>query len=161
MPGLCVAGHCSCFASTLSLIFCCILRSCLHCAPALSFSDAFQAEEFCFSRATFSVENMATGVFFIVVSFLDFFSQFWVSPVSLPPILHSSASYYWFLYIFCRDVLAMPTWSQIAIWDIHPVFSLTTASVGARVFSRLAWSRKINLTAPSGSASWPISAICL
>ena len=46
-------------------------------------------------------------------------------------------------------------YSYVAVGDIHPVFSLTTASGRARVFSRLARSRKINLTAPSGSASWP------
>ena len=33
---------------------------------------------------------------------------------------------------------------------IHPVFSFIRASVGARVFSRLGRSRKINLTVPSG-----------
>ena len=33
----------------------------------------------------------------------------------------------------------------------RPVFSLIRASVGARVFSRLAWSREINLTVPSGA----------
>ena len=111
------------------------------------------------SREIFSVANMASGVFFVVASFPDFFSQFWVSPVSPPshPLFLCILS---MLFItVCRDVLAMPTWCLIAIGDIHPVFSLTNASVGARVFSRLARSRKINLTVPSGSASWPISAI--
>ena len=42
---------------------------------------------------------------------------------------------------------------------MQPVFFITAASIGARVFSRLARSRKINLTVPSGSASVPISAI--
>ena len=103
---------------------------------------------------------MASGVFFIVASFLGFFSRVWVSPVSLPshPSFLCILS---FFITFCRDVLSMPTWCLITIGDIHRdlVFSLTTASVGARVFSRLARSRKINLTVPSGSASWPISAI--
>ena len=34
---------------------------------------------------------------------------------------------------------------------MHPVFSLIRTSVGARVFSRLARSREINLTVPSGA----------
>ena len=34
---------------------------------------------------------------------------------------------------------------------IHPVFSLIRTSVGARVFSRLARSREINLTVPGGA----------
>ena len=95
----------------------------------------------------------------LFLTFPDFFSQFWVSPVSLP----SHPSFLCILSLlfitFCRDVLAMPAWCLIAIGDIHPVFFLITASIRARVFSRLARSTKSNLTVPSSSASWPISAI--
>ena len=44
---------------------------------------------------------------------------------------------------------------------IYTWFLSLKAAVGARVFSRLARTWKINLTVPSGSASWHISAIHL
>ena len=44
---------------------------------------------------------------------------------------------------------------------MHTWFLSLTAAVGERFFPLMARSRKINLTVPSGSASWPIAAIRL
>ena len=76
-----------------------------------------------------------------------------------PPTLYFCAYYQCFLSLFA--VMCLPclydAWSPLEIYTRF--FSLANASVWARVFFRLARSRKIYLTVPSGSASWPISAI--
>ena len=63
-----------------------------------------------------------------------------------PPTLHFCAYYHCFVYHFFPWCACHAYMMPDRHWGYTPGFSLPTASIGARVFSRLARSRKINLT---------------
>ena len=58
------------------------------------------------SREIFSVANMASGVFFVVASFPDFFSQIESHQCPRPPTLYFCAYYQCFLSLFA--VMCLP-----------------------------------------------------
>ena len=127
------------------------------------------SENLCFSpterselgKKWFLAKYFQLQIWRLVCSLLSLFSL--TSSVSFeshqcpcPPTLHFCAYYHCFVYHFLPWCACHAYMMPNRRWGY---FSLATASVGARVFSRLARSRKINLTVPSNSASWPISAI--
>ena len=89
-------------------------------------------------------------VFFLLLCFLhDFLSQFFEShQCPRPPTLHvCTASSLSFLAV---DMLCLFLCCQVATWDYTPGFFPHSCVRRREGFSRLARSREINLTVPSG-----------